>query len=163
YTAVGSAIHLFVLLSCAYALSRKELMFKKGILWFILFTMLFNGGIIPTYLVVDSLGMLDTMWAIVIPNVVGAWSLLVALAFFRQTIPYELVEASKMDGASDIVIFIRVALPLSLPIIAVMGLFHAVSLWNQYFKALIYLSDENLFPLQLILRQILIINQVGAG
>lgn len=168
YTAVGTAIHLFVLLPCAYALSRKELMFKKGILWFILFTMLFNGGLIPTYLIVKSLGMLDTMWAIVIPNVVGAWSILVARAFFQQSIPDQLVEASKIDGASDFYIFIRIVLPLSLPIIAVMALFHAVNLWNQYFNALIYLSDRDKFPLQLILREILVVNQMqlndpGAG
>lgn len=168
YTAVGTAVHLFVLLPCAYALSRKELMFKKGILWFILFTMLFNGGLIPTYLVVKSLGMLDTMWAIVIPNVVGAWSILVARAFFQQSIPDQLVEASKIDGASDFYIFIRVVLPLSLPIVAVMALFHAVNLWNQYFNALIYLSDRDKFPLQLILREILVVNQMqlndpGAG
>lgn len=84
YTVVGTAIHLFVLLPCAYALSRKELMAKKLILWFVLFTMLFNGGLIPTYLVVKSMGMLDTMWAIIIPNVVGAWSILVARAFFSK-------------------------------------------------------------------------------
>lgn len=163
YTVVGVLLHWIILLPCAYALSRKELMGKTLIIWLILFTMLFNGGMIPTYLVVKSLGMLDTIWAIVIPNVVGAWSILVALTFFRQTVPNELVEASKIDGASDFTIFFKVALPLSAPIIAVMGLFHGVSLWNQYFKALIYLSDENMFPLQLILRQILIVAQVGAG
>ncbi|MFD1385763.1 carbohydrate ABC transporter permease [Oceanobacillus oncorhynchi subsp. oncorhynchi] len=160
YTFVGTAIHLFVLLPCAYALSRKELMAKKLILWFILFTMLFNGGLIPTYLVVQSLGMLDTMWAIIIPNVVGAWSILVARAFFQQSIPDQLVEASKIDGASDFYIFIRIVLPLSLPIIAVMALFHAVNLWNQYFNALIYLSDRDKYPLQLILREILVVNQM---
>lgn len=160
YTVVGTAIHLFVLLPCAYALSRKELMAKKLILWFVLFTMLFNGGLIPTYLVVKSMGMLDTMWAIIIPNVVGAWSILVARAFFQQSIPDQLVEASKIDGASDFYIFIRVVLPLSLPIIAVMALFHAVNLWNQYFNALIYLSDRDKYPLQLILREILVVNQM---
>ncbi|HLR08750.1 MAG TPA: carbohydrate ABC transporter permease [Bacillota bacterium] len=162
YTLVGTSLHLFVLLPCAYALSRKELMAKKVFLWIILFTMLFNGGLIPTYLVVQGLGMVNTMWAIVIPGVVGAWSILVARTFFQQTIPDQLVEASKIDGASDIYLFIRVVLPLSLPIIAVMALFHAVALWNQYFNALIYLTDEELFPLQLILRQILIINEVSA-
>lgn len=162
YTLIGTAIHLFVLLPCAYALSRKELMAKKFFLWFILFTMLFNGGLIPTYLVVKGLGMVNTMWAIVIPGVVGAWSILVARSFFQQTIPDQLVEASKIDGASDFYLFIRIVLPLSLPIIAVMALFHAVALWNQYFNALIYLSDEELFPLQLILRQILILNEVSA-
>src|SRR5699024_437808 len=123
---------------------------------------------ISTYLVVKGLGMLDTMWAIVIPNVVGAWSILVARAFFQQSIPDQLVEASKIDGASDFYLFIRVVLPLSLPIVAVMALFHAVNLWNQYFNALIYLSDRDKFPLQLILREILVVNQMqlndpGAG
>ncbi|NAP01429.1 ABC transporter permease subunit, partial [Halomonas sp. MG34] len=113
------------------------------------------------YLVVKALGMLDTVWAIVIPNVVGAWSILVARTFFQQSIPDDLVEASKIDGASDFHIFRKVVLPLSLPIIAVMALFHAVSLWNQYFTALIYLSDRELYPLQLIIREILIINQMG--
>jgi putative aldouronate transport system permease protein len=162
YTLVGTAIHLFILLPCAYALSRKELMGKKLILWFILFTMLFNGGLIPTYLVIKSLGMLDTMWSIVIPNVVGAWSILVARTFFQQSIPDQLVEASKIDGATDFHIFFKVVLPLSAPIIAVMALFHGVSLWNQYFNALIYLSNEDLYPLQLILREILIVSEMSA-
>lgn len=162
YTVVGVCIHLLVLLPAAYALSRKELMAKKFFLWVILFTMLFNGGLIPTYLVVKNLHMVNTMWAIVIPGVIGAWSILVARTFFQQTIPDQLVEASKIDGASDFYLFIRVVLPLSLPIIAVMALFHAVALWNQYFNALIYLSDDKLYPLQLILRQILIINEVSA-
>jgi len=162
YTLIGTSIHLFLLLPCAYALSRKELMAKKVFLWIVLFTMLFNGGLIPTYLVVQKLGMVNTMWAIVIPGVLGAWSLLVARSFFQQTIPDQLVEASKIDGASDLYLFFKVVIPLSLPIIAVMALFHAVALWNQYFNALIYLTDEDLFPLQLILRQILIINEVSA-
>src|SRR5699024_733822 len=101
YTTVGTALHLVVLLPCAYVLSRKELVAKKGFLWFILFTMLFSGGMIPTYLIIKSLGMLNTMWAIVIPNVVGAWSILVARAFFQQSIPDQLVEAAKIDGATD--------------------------------------------------------------
>jgi len=162
YTIVGTCIHLFLLLPCAYALSRKELMAKKFFLWFILLTMLFNGVLVPTYLVVKSLGMVNTMWAIVVPGVIGAWSILVARSFFQQTIPDQLVEASKIDGASDFYLFIRIVLPLSMPIIAVMALFHAVALWDQYFSALIYLSDEDLFPLQLILRQILILNEVSA-
>lgn len=162
YTILGTLIHLVILLPCAYALSRKELMAKKFLLWFILFTMLFNGGLIPTYLVVQSLSMLDTVWAIVIPNVVGAWSILVARAFFQQSIPDQLVEASKVDGASDFLIFFRIVLPLSAPIIAVMALFHAVGLWNQYFGALIYLSDQSMYPLQLILREILVVSQVSA-
>ncbi|WP_077297845.1 carbohydrate ABC transporter permease [Virgibacillus pantothenticus] len=161
YTLVGTAIHLVLLLPASYALSRKELKGKKFLLWFILFTMLFNGGLIPTYLVVKSLGMLDTIWAIVIPGVVGAWSILVARTFFQQSIPDQLVEVAKIDGASDIFIFFRIALPLSAPLIAVMALFHGVSMWNQYFGALIYLSDESKYPLQLVLREILIVNEIS--
>lgn len=163
YTIVGTILHLVILLPCSFALSRKEVVGKQFIMWFILFTMLFNGGLIPTYLVVQSLGMVDTIWAIVIPNVVGAWSILVARAFFQQSIPDQLVEASKMDGATEFQIFFKVVLPLSLPIIAVMALFHAVGLWNQYFNALIYLSDETKYPLQLILREILILNEGMTG
>lgn len=163
YTIVGTLIHLFVLLPCAYALSRKELMGRTYILWIVLFTMMFSGGLIPTYLIIKSLGMLDTMWALIIPGVVGAWSILVARAFFHQSIPDQLVEAAKIDGGSDLYIFTRIVLPLSLPIIAVMALFHAVGLWNQYFNALIYLSDRDKFPLQLILREILVVNQMQLG
>lgn len=161
YTVSGVALHLAVLLPAAYALSRKELMAKTLIVWIILFTMLFNGGMIPTYLVVKQLGMLDTIWAIIVPNVVGAWAILVARAFFKQNIPDQLNESAKIDGASDIAIFTRIAIPLSAPIIATMALFHGVGLWNQYFGALIYLHDESKYPLQLILRQILVINQIG--
>ncbi|MER2262503.1 MAG: carbohydrate ABC transporter permease [Psychrobacillus sp.] len=163
YTAVGTLLHLFVLLPCAYALSRKELMGSKYILWFVLFTMMFSGGLIPTYLVIKTLGMLDTIWAIVIPGVVGAWSILVARTFFQSSIPDQLVEAARIDGASDFYMFIKIVLPLSLPIIAVMALFHAVGLWNQYFNALIYLSDREKYPLQLILREILVVNQAQLG
>jgi len=161
YTLLGTVIHLIVLLPCSYALSRKEIMGKKLILWFILFTMLFNGGLIPTYLLVKSLGMVDTVWAIVIPGVVGAWSILVGRAFFEQNIPDELVDASRIDGASEFYIFRKIVLPLSLPIIAVMALFHGVSLWNQYFGALIYLSERKMYPLQLILREILVVNEIS--
>lgn len=162
YTLLGTSIHLIILLPCSYALSRKEIMGKKYILWFILFTMLFNGGLIPTYLLIKGLGMLDTVWAIIIPGVVGAWSILVGRAFFEQNIPDELVEASRIDGASELYIFRKIVLPLSLPIIAVMALFHGVSLWNQYFGALIYLSDQKKYPLQLILREILVVNEIAA-
>ncbi|MCR2822998.1 carbohydrate ABC transporter permease [Lederbergia panacisoli] len=163
YTLLGTVLHLIILLPCAYALSRKEVMGKKLILWFVLFTMLFNGGLIPTYLVVRSLGMVNTIWAIIVPGVVGAWSILVARTFFEHNVPDQLVEAARIDGASDFYIFFKIVLPLSTPIIAVMALFHGVSLWNQYFSALIYLSDVDLYPLQLILREILIIHEIDTA
>lgn len=163
YTVSGVALHLAILLPCAYALSRRELAGKTVIIWIILFTMLFNGGMIPTYIVVKDLGMLNTLWAIIVPGVVSAWSILVARAFFKQSVPDELTESARVDGAGDFAIFFRIALPLSIPIIAVMGLFHGVGLWNEYFKALIYLNDSEKYPLQLVLRQILIINHVSGN
>ena len=162
YTVIGTAFHLIVLLPCAYALSRKELPGKNLILWYFLLTMMIGGGLIPTYLVVKQSGMVNTMWAIVIPGVVGAWSILVARTFFQQNVPDPLVEAAKVDGSSYFYIFLRIALPLSLPIIAVMSLFHGVGLWNQYFGALIYLNDDSLYPLQLVLRKILIAQEVSS-
>lgn len=164
YTLIGVAIHLSLVLPCAYALSRKDIFGRLAITWFILFTMLFSGGMIPTYLVVRDLGLLDTLWAIVLPGAAGAWSILVARAFFKQTVPDELTESARIDGANDIQIFFKIAIPLSAPIIAVLALFHGVGLWNEYFKALIYISDRDLYPLQLILRELLIVNQeAGEG
>lgn len=161
YTVLGTLLHLLVLIPAAYALSRKEVIGRKYITWFIVFTMLFSGGMIPTYLVVDNLGMVDTIWAMIIPNLVGAWSILVARSYFETNIPDSLIESAQIDGASEFTILLRIVLPLSMPIIAVMALFHGVGLWNQYFNGLIYLSDPDLFPLQLILRQILVLNEVS--
>src|SRR5699024_9236461 len=127
-----------------------------------LFTMLFNGGLVTTDLVVKSLHITNTMWASVVPGAIGAGAILVARTFVHQTTAEQLVDASEIDGAGDLRWGVHVVLPLSMPIIAVMALLHAVALWNQYFQALIYLSDEDLFPLQLILRQILILNEVSA-
>lgn len=159
YTVVGVAVHLVITLPCAYALSRAEFVGRRIVTWFVLFTMLFSGGLIPTYLVVKQLGLLDTLWAVVLPGATGAWAILVGRAFFKQTVPHELTESARMDGAGDLQIFLRMAVPLSAPIIAALGLFHGVGLWNEYFKALIYLSDRDKYPLQLILREILVVNQ----
>ncbi|GGE01958.1 carbohydrate ABC transporter permease [Paenibacillus nasutitermitis] len=162
YTVLGTLLHLIVLLPCAYALSRKELMGKKLIMWYFLLTMMISGGLIPTYLLVKQLGMLNSVWAMIIPGVVGAWDILVAKTFFQQNVPDPLVEAAKVDGASHFYTFWRVALPLSLPIIAVMSLFHGVGLWNQYFNALIYLNDDSMYPLQMVLRKILVAQEMSS-
>ncbi|MGO1408091.1 MAG: carbohydrate ABC transporter permease [Brachybacterium sp.] len=159
YTIVGVALHLLIVLPCSYALSRRSMAGRTGVTWYILFTMLFSGGIIPTYLVVKDLGMLDTLWAVVVPGAAGAWSILVGRAFFTQSVPEELAEAATVDGAGDIQTFLRIAIPLSAPIIATLALFHGVGLWNEYFKALIYLSDRDKYTLQLVLRELLVVSQ----
>lgn len=161
YTVVGTVLHLLVLIPAAYALSRKEVIGRKYITWFIVFTMLFSGGMIPRYLVVDSLGMVNTVWAMLIPNIIGAWSILVARSYFETNIPDSLIESAQIDGASEFTVLLQIVLPLSMPIIAVMALFYGVGMWNQYFSALIYISNERLFPLQLILRQILVLNEMS--
>ncbi|WP_130860637.1 carbohydrate ABC transporter permease [Gracilibacillus phocaeensis] len=162
YTIGGVIVHLIILLPSAYAVSRTDIPFKKAIMWFFLFTMFFNGGLIPTYLLIRDLGMIDTTWAMIVPNALGVWSVIVARAFFQQNVPNELVEAAEIDGATDFYIFFKLVLPLSAPIIAVMALFHGVGIWNQYFNALMYLNDSSLYPLQLILREILILNEMSA-
>ena len=163
YTVAGTILHLSLLLPCAYALSRKHLKGKKAFTWFILFTMFFNGGMIPTYLVVKELGILNTPFAMIVPGALGAWAIFVTRSTLEQSIPESLVEAAKIDGATDFQIFFKIVLPLSIPIIGVMALFHGVGIWNQYFNGLIYLSDVELFPLQLILREILIINDASTN
>jgi putative aldouronate transport system permease protein len=124
------------------------------------FTMMFSGGLIPTYLVVDQLGLLNTRWAMILPTAMAVWNVIITRTYFMVTIPEELVEAGRVDGCSDFGFFWRIVLPLSKPIIAVNLLFYAVGQWNTFFNALIYLTNEHLFPLQVVLRQILIQSKV---
>ncbi|MEK3885665.1 carbohydrate ABC transporter permease [Paenibacillus sp. PL2-23] len=159
YTIVGTAINVALIIPAGYALSRRDLLGRNPIIIFIVFTMFFNGGLIPTYLVVKNLGMLDTIWALILPSAVGVYNLIICRTYFQSTIPDALYEAAAIDGSTNTGFFFRVVLPLSLPIIAVMVLFHVVMHWNSYFPALIYLKDEVKRPLQLILREILIISQ----
>src|SRR5690606_9407004 len=137
YTVVGVAVHLALVLPCSYALSRRHMAGRTAMTWYILFTMLFSGGIVPTYLLVRNLGILDTMWAVILPGAAGAWSILVARAFFTQTVPEELGEAAKVDGASDLQTFLRNSLPQSTPLHVTLGLFHVVGLMFEYSMALI--------------------------
>jgi putative aldouronate transport system permease protein len=163
YTVVGTLINLLVTLPCAYALSRADLKGRSAILALIIFTMFFSGGIIPNYLLVRDLGLINTVWALLLPKAAAAWNILVAMAFFRMTIPQELHDAAVIDGCSEFRFFTGIVLPLSKAIIAVMALFYAVGHWNQYFDALIYLSDRNIYPLQLFLREILVQQQMSAS
>lgn len=145
-----------------YSLSVETLVGKKVITIFFLFAMFFNGGMIPTYLVVRNLGMLNTPWAIILPGAVGVWNIILTRTFFKG-VPNELKEAAQIDGASDLKIFLSVILPLSKPIIFVIALFAFIGQWNSYFNAMIYLDDQTLYPLQLVLREILVQNEVPPG
>ena len=158
YTLVGPAINVVLTVTAGYALSRKELVGRNVMMMGVMFTMIFSGGMIPTYLLVRQLGLYNTMWALILPGAVSTWNLIVCRTFFQQTIPDELREAADLDGCGDVAFFLRVVLPLSSSIIAVMVLFYAVSHWNSDYNALIYLSSTSKYPLQLVLRNILIVN-----
>ena len=160
YTTSGTLVSLFLTLTCAYALSRADFSLRKIIMGIFIFTMMFSGGLIPLYLLVSGLGMLNTRLAMILPSALSVFNLIVTRTFFENTIPQELLDASRVDGCSDIRFFILIALPLSGAIIAVMGLFYAVGIWNSFFNALIFLHSSRLFPLQIILRQILVQNRV---
>lgn len=144
----------------AYALSRKELMVRRPIMLMIIFTMFFSGGLIPNYILVRNLGMVDTRWALFIPTAISAYNLIIMRTSF-ESIPDTLIEAAKLDGAGDFTILFRVALPISNAVVAVMVLFYAVEQWNSWFPAFIYLKNRKLWPLQLVLREIIIENNVS--
>jgi len=163
YTFVGTLINLLVTLPAAYALSRPDLKGRKAITLFFAFTMFFGGGMIPTFLLVQSLGLLDSFWVMVLPNALGVMNMIICLNFFRNTLPKELLETAKIDGCTNRKFFIQIALPLSKAIIAVMTLFYAVGHWNAFFNALIYLRDNARMPLQIILRRLLILAQPDPG
>lgn len=156
YTVVGTAINLIMTILAAYPLSRKDFVGRGFFTALFVFTMFFSGGLIPTYLLVKSLGMVNTMWALIIPNAIAIWNVIIMRTFFQQSIPPEIQESAQIDGCSNIQILLRMVLPLSLPILAVMTLFYSVAHWNSFFSALIYLTDRSKYPLQLVLREILI-------
>lgn len=163
YTFFGTLISVVATVLVAYPLSRRTLFGRNAIMLFITFTMIFSGGLIPTYLVVKELGMLDTRWAMLIPQAVAAWQVIIARTFFQVTIPDELTEAAALDGCSDLRFLWSIVLPLSKPILAVLTLMYAVGQWNAYFDALLYLKSADLEPLQLVLRSILILNTTTSG
>ena len=158
YTLVGTSINIVLTITAGYALSRKDLVGRNVMMMGVMFTMIVSGGMIPNYLLVQELNLYNTMWALILPGAVSTWNLIVTRTFFQQTIPDELHEAAELDGSDDVKFFLRVVLPLSSSIVAVMILFYAVGHWNSYFNALIYLSSTSKYPLQLVLRNILIVN-----
>ncbi|MGG4128862.1 carbohydrate ABC transporter permease [Paenibacillus illinoisensis] len=163
YTVVGTLIGLVVNISAAYALSRKDLVGRKFFSLFFIFTMFFSGGLIPTFLTIRDFHLYNTFLVMVLPFSVVVFDMIVARTFFQTSIPADLWEAAQIDGCGNLRYFVLVVLPLSKAIIAVLGLWIAVGYWNSYFNALIYLKDPNLYPLQLILRNILITNQMQSG
>ena len=155
YTIAGTAINVALTAMCAYPLSRKDLFGRKIFVGIIMFTMFFSGGIIPLFLTVSNLQLYDSIWAVLLPSAVSVYNVIVMRTFFNG-IPYELTESSYMDGANDIYIFTRIILPLSLPIIATMVLFYGVGNWNSFYNALMFLSEKNKYPVQLVLRSIVL-------
>lgn len=153
-TVVGTALNLIVTTMMAYPLSLPHFRWRNPLLLAVLFTLLFNGGLIPTYILVRDLKLMDTYWALILPNLVSAWNLLVMKAFF-ESLPAEMREAARVDGASDWVVFRDVILPLSKPILATIGLFYAVAHWNSFFDAILYIQSSEKQPLQVVLRELL--------
>lgn len=162
YTTLGTLLSVLLTLPGAYALSRSDLMGRNVFMLLIVFTMFFGGGLVPTYLLIKNLGMTNTIWSQIVPGALSAYNIIITRTFFQTSIPKELQESAEIDGSSITRFFLRIVLPLSTPIIAVMVLFNAVAHWNSYFPGLIYLRDEHLYPLQLVLREILIVNEAPA-
>lgn len=163
YTVLGTLVNVVVTLVAAYPLSRKDFIGRRQISFIFTFTMLFGGGMIPTYILMRDLHLINTMWVMILPGAVTVYNLMVTRTFIESNIPGELLEATQVDGCSDARYFVSFVLPLSKPVIAVITLFYAVGHWNSYFSAFLYLNDRKLFPLQLFLREILINNKIDAS
>ncbi|WP_318618008.1 carbohydrate ABC transporter permease [Sporosarcina sp. YIM B06819] len=162
YTFLGTSINLLVTIPASYALSRKDFVGRGLITGLLLVTMFVSGGLIPSYLLIKSLGLIDTIWVMILPGAASVYNIIVCRTFFQGSIPGELEESAKIDGASNLTLFLKIILPLSAPIIAVMALFYGVGHWNSYFNALIYIRNQDLYPLQLVLRQILVLQEMSA-
>lgn len=160
YTALGTFLNVIATMSAAYALSRDDTPGVNKIMFLFTFTMFFSGGMIPTYMLVRSLHMLDSIWAMVIPGMVGVYNLIVARTFVKSNIPKELLEAAQIDGCGDFKFFIKIVIPLSKAVIAVLVLFYGVGHWNSYFNPMLYLNSRELFSLPIFLKEILIANQI---
>lgn len=160
YTIVGTILNVILTILAAYPLSRSTMVGRNIIMYLFAFTMLFNGGLIPNYLLIKDLGMIDTRWAMILPGALSVWNVIIARTFYQSTISQELFEAASIDGCSHLRFMWSVVLPLSKAITAVMVLFYGVFHWNAYFNAFIYLKSDELYPLQIVLRDILIQNQI---
>lgn len=160
YTVFGTSLNLLLTLPCAYALSRRDFRGRTPIMLLFTFTMFFSGGMIPTYLAMKDFGLLNNPVAVIIPGAVNVTNLIIARTYFSTSVPWELQEAAVIDGCSNTRLLLRIVLPLSMPMVAVIALYYLVGHWNAYFNALIYLSNEDYYPLQLFLRNILLLDQM---
>lgn len=163
YTVLGTAINIAVTMAAAYPLSRRDMPFRDFFMMLFSFTMIFSGGMIPLYIQIKDLHMLDSVWAMVLPGAMSVYNMIIARTFLQSSIPVELLEAAQIDGCSDTRYFFSIVLPLSKALIAVLVLFYAIGHWNAYFNAFLYLNSANKFPLQIVLRQILLANSIASN
>ncbi|HZG77053.1 MAG TPA: carbohydrate ABC transporter permease, partial [Paenibacillus sp.] len=160
YVSLFLPISMSLTIAAAYALSRRDLVFRTPVMLMLVFTLMFNGGMIPFYLVARSYGLLDTIWAVVLPNAINTIYVIIMRTFF-QGLPKEIEESGRVDGLSDFTILIRIVIPLSKPVLLTIGLFYTVAIWNDFSAALLLLRDANLFPLQLVIRNLVVVGQAG--
>ena len=160
YMIVGTLVNIVMTVMCAYPLSRKEFTARNKVAMIFVFTMYFSGGLIPTYMLVNSLGLVNTRWSMIIPSAMSTYNMIICRTYFVNSIPDELYEAGQLDGCTPFKYLLRVVVPLSKPILAVLVLYYGVAKWNSYFDAMIYLKNQTMVPLQIVLRDILILNQV---
>lgn len=161
YTVIGTTVNVLMTIMAAYPLSRRDFVGRNVITALMVFTMFFSGGMIPTFLVVKGLGLYNTMWALILPSAVSVWNITIMRTYLQTSIPHEIQEAAMIDGCSNMDILVRIVLPLSVPIILVTIMFYAIGHWNSYFSALIYLTDRAKYPLQVVIREILLQSNLG--
>lgn len=161
YTVAGTSLNVFFTMVCAFPLTRRELPYKGPITMLFTFTMFFSGGMIPNYMLMKDLGLINNRLVMILPGLIGIYNMIIARTFIQNSIPYELWEAAQVDGASNTRFFFQMVLPLSKAVLAVLALYYAIGHWNAYFSALLYISDRTKYPLQLFLREILITNSLN--
>ncbi|MBO9609745.1 MAG: carbohydrate ABC transporter permease [Paenibacillaceae bacterium] len=161
-TALGTFVNILFTVLMAYAIARRDLFGRRAIMLMVIFSMLFSGGMIPTFLIVKTMGLLDSYWSLIVPGAISAFNLIVLKNFFQQ-LPDGLEESAKIDGCNDVGILFRIVVPLSLPAIATFVMFYAVGHWNSYFTAILYINDTEKWPLQVLVRQLIILSQGGLG
>jgi len=161
YTVIGTTVNVLMTILAAYPLSRRDFVGRNVITALMVFTMFFSGGMIPTFLVVKGVGLYNTMWALILPSAVSVWNITIMRTYLQTSIPHEIQEAAMIDGCSNMDILVRIVLPLSVPIILVTIMFYAIGHWNSYFSALMYLTDRAKYPLQVVIREILLQSNLG--